>query len=33
MRDLLFAGVTVLFFAVAAAYIAACRALNHGEGR
>lgn len=33
MRDLLFVGVTVLFFAVAAACIAACRALNHGDRR
>jgi len=33
MRDLVFVGATALFFAIGAAYIAACRALGQGGRR
>ena len=31
MLDLVFLGVTVLFFAIGAGYVAGCRALNPGD--
>ncbi len=33
MLDLIFVGLTVLFFAIAGAYVARCSALNQGDQR
>jgi hypothetical protein len=33
MLDLMFLGVTALFFAVGVGYVAGCRALNQGDRR